>query len=339
MNTIKKVSPVKLSNNIFTFTNTKTNEKETLYHKLQNIEAEKIELMDKKMEKVKEEIELAKEKKQNMENIKAILEKLVVTGIVTLDELKSLNRSISKVENLSPEDYESLYRIFSSHSPSIDSPKNVLEKNGITLEEFNNFIKESIGKDKSTKKGVILVGLALAEYSLITNENFRYNVYYATRSEMEGIQENTYLDCSSFVFWALYNGGYNWPVISESQKDEYYTIISNESHYDKDSPVNDGKINNNFELSAWAKVNNLLHDPKEYNGKQGDFLLVNSENTKDRHIMMILEENNDNYYVLEERGNENGLILNKRPKEEIIQKGYKVVDMQPYYNDDNNKRK
>lgn len=340
MNNIIKIKSVKnLKNDLPNYTKVRSDEEKTLNYKLQNIETEKMEILDKKMEKVKEEIELAKEKRQNIENIKEIIEKIKANGTVSLDDLKSLNKSLSKIESLDPEDLEALYNVFTVHSPSVYSPKNVLENNGISLEDFNNLIREASKKNYSTSKGVILAGLALAEYSLITGENFRYSVDYATRREMTGIEENTYLDCSSFVFWALYNGGYNWPVISEDKLNEYYTITYEDNNIGRSVGYNDGIVNNNFELNAWAKINNLIHDPKEYNGTQGDYLLVNNKEINGRHIMMIIGENNDNYYVLEERGTENGLILNKRPKEEIIEKGYKIVDMQSYYNDDNNKRK
>ena len=54
--------------------------------------------------------------------------------------------------------------------------------------------------------------------------------------------------------------------------------------------------------------------------------------------MMVVDSDEEGYYVLEERGEINGLILNKRPYEEIIEKGYNIVDMQEYYENSNNKK-
>lgn len=337
MNKINKVKPLNIQANVTNSIQQRTNNN-TLYTKLQNINEDKLTEF---IEIYNENQKQYEERQKNIEKINKIKEILENSknNKSSLNDLQSLNELLSEIKNIKTDDLETLYNIFTNFTPSIDSPKNVLENNGITLEEFNNFIKKSINNNYSSSKGVILAGLALAEYSLLTGENFRYSVDYATRREINGIEENTYLDCSSFVFWALYNGGYNWPVIDKNKEDEYYTIIEEDNGESRDVSYNDGIINNNFELSAWAKINNLLHDPRQYDSNPGDYLLVNNKNTDNRHIMIVIEEENNNYYVLEERGNENGLILNKRSKEEIIEKGYKVVNMQPYYNNDNNKRK
>lgn len=338
MKTIKKVSIPELKNNLINIFKPKVNT-DTLAYKLQNFEKEQ--QMENMELFIENQAEYAKRMKnnENMKKIKEILINIINNNIATLDVLQNLNKSISEVDNLKVEDLELLYEIFKNHPASVDSPKNVLERNNISLEEFNSFLKDAVKNDYSTLKGVIIAGLALSEFSLLTGENFRYSSSLANRNQLEGIEENTYLDCSSFVFWTLFNGGYNWPTIDKNKEDEYYNIILEENNIGREVSYNDGIINNNLELNAWAKVNNLMHDPKNYNVKQGDFLLVNKPDISGRHIMMILEEDNDYYYVLEERGEENGLILNKRSKEEIIEKGYQAIDMQPYYNDENNKRK
>lgn len=257
---------------------------------------------------------------------------------ISIEDLLEYNKLITTTDFINSNLLENMLNFYKGKENNYSAPVNALNNKNITIKEFNDFIKNTISDNYKTKDGVILAGLALSEYTLITGENFRYSSSLANRTMLEGIEEETYLDCSSFVFWSLYNGGYKWPEINENQKEEYYQIISVDNSSDSSKEYNDGIINNNFELSAWAKVNKILKSPQANKANKGDFLLVNNESVSGRHIMMVVDSDEEGYYVLEERGEINGLILNKRPYEEIIEKGYNIVDMQEYYENSNNKK-
>ena len=257
---------------------------------------------------------------------------------ISIEDLLEYNKLITTTDFINSNLLEKMLNFYKGKENNYSAPVNALNNKNITIKEFNDFIKNTISDNYKTKDEVILAGLALSEYTLITGENFRYSSSLANRTMLEGIEEETYLDCSSFVFWSLYNGGYKWPEINENQKEEYYQIISVDNSSDSSKEYNDGIINNNFELSAWAKVNKILKSPQTNKANKGDFLLVNNESVSGRHIMMVVDSDEEGYYVLEERGEINGLILNKRPYEEIIEKGYNIVDMQEYYENSNNKK-
>lgn len=257
---------------------------------------------------------------------------------ISLEDLLQYNNLLIMTNSINSNYLERMMNFYKGKENNYSSPKEALNNKNIKVSQFNEFLKNTISSYYKTKKGVLLAGLALSEYSLITGENFRYSSSLANRNLLEGIEDDTYLDCSSFIFWALNNGGYKWPEVNEKQKKEYFQIIANENNSESLKDYNDGIINNNFELNAWAKVNGILKNAQTNKANPGDFLLVNKENVSGRHIMMVLDSDAEGYYVLEERGEINGLIINKRPYEEINEKGYNIVDMQEYYENDSNKK-
>lgn len=257
---------------------------------------------------------------------------------ISLEDLLQYNNLLIMTNSINSNYLERMMNFYKGKENNYSSPKEALNNKNIKVSQFNEFLKNTISSHYKTKKGVLLAGLALSEYSLITGENFRYSSSLANRNLLEGIEDDTYLDCSSFIFWALNNGGYKWPEVNEKQKNEYFQIIANENNSESLKDYNDGIINNNFELNAWAKVNGILKNVQTNKANPGDFLLVNKEDVSGRHIMMVVDSDAEGYYVLEERGERDGLIINKRPYEEINEKGYNIVDMQEYYENYSNKK-
>ena len=163
---------------------------------------------------------------------------------------------------------------------------------------------------------MVAAGLTLISgYNFATGKRLRYSqplrqVNITTNSvDQEGIvNEKFYLDCSSFAWWALYNGGFKIPVDSSNK---LYTAYTGNQE-------------------AWARNTGNL---KSYeNGQPGDFL-INSG-----HIVLIVGNYDGGYYCAEFSSPSSGAQITKRSFSDLNNLGYSLMDMESYYSDSNNVR-
>lgn len=185
------------------------------------------------------------------------------------------------------------------------------------VENFNQYIKDNVNTaGYGTRSGVVAAGLTLISgYNFATGKRLRYSqplrqVNITTNSvDQEGIvNEKFYLDCSSFAWWALYNGGFKIPVDSSNK---LYTAYTGNQE-------------------AWARNTGNL---KSYeNGQPGDFL-INSG-----HIVLIVGNYDGGYYCAEFSSPSSGAQITKRSFSDLNNLGYSLMDMESYYSDSNNVR-
>lgn len=221
-------------------------------------------------------------------------------------------------ETLDQNTLETLYETSKNVPLSNDNPNVDLGATSFkNVENFNQYIKDNINSaGYGTRAGVVAAGLSLISgYNFATGKRLRYSqplrqVNTATNSvDQEGIvNENFYLDCSSFAWWALYNGGFKIPVNSTNQ---LYTAYTGNQE-------------------AWAKNTGNLKSSE--NGKPGDFL-INSG-----HIVLIVGNYDGGYYCAEFSSPSSGAQITKRSFSELNNLGYNLMDMESYYSDSNNVR-
>ena len=283
-----------------------------------------------------EKIEKDKLDKQMNEKIEEIKSKMNNGELIKYDDLAALNELILQSDGeFSQEFLEKYNEIFIDRGDNkYESPIESLGgQEG--LDKFNETIRKMAESKNDPTKGPLYAAIALSEFTLLTGKNFRYDVDDAAREEVleyYGIKGDMYLDCSSYVFWAIHNGGYNWPTISEDDPDyeAYYNEAVNISGNTPEGPVN-----NNYEVLPWARVKGYAHDPGEGVGKSGDILSkCDGEN---RHTLMIIGTYDGGYYVLEEAGYGIGLKANKKSYDDLAVSGYQVVDMHGYYSNESNR--
>jgi len=176
-----------------------------------------------------------------------------------------------------------------------------------TVDEFNEHIKTSVEEaGYGTREGVVVAGVALiGDYIAATGKRLRYDQYTSLGgrqdSDKEGIvNENFFLDCSSFAWWAVYNGGFKLPSYPQTL-----------------SQMN------------WARGEGILKNDVS-SGKPGDFL-VNSG-----HIILIIGERENGYYCAEFTGWGTGGEITIRNMSSLS--SYQLIDMEKYYNDSSNVR-
>lgn len=221
-------------------------------------------------------------------------------------------------ETLDQNTLETLYETSKNVPLSNDNPNVDLGATSFkNVENFNQYIKDNINSaGYGTRAGVVAAGLSLISgYNFATGKRLRYSqplrqVNTATNSvDQEGIvNENFYLDCSSFAWWSLYNGGFKIPVNSTNQ---LYTAYTGNQE-------------------AWAKNTGNLKSSE--NGKPGDFL-INSG-----HIVLIVGNYDGGYYCAEFSNPSSGAQITKRSFSELNNLGYNLMDMESYYSDSNNVR-
>lgn len=187
------------------------------------------------------------------------------------------------------------------------------------LDGFNEFIKNQV-KDAGygTANGVVAAAMAFAyEYAKETgNKYFFTNDFDITmRGGTEGVVPNvTNLDCRGFVQWAVYNGGFKASEID---------------------------YRSNFQ--DWAEKNGLVNNDITA-AKPGDnFSGSGDGGIYGGHIWLVVGTFDGGYYVAEEYGHNNGLVINKYTYEEhaaaVEKYNAKLYDMSKYYNDTSNVRK
>ena len=224
--------------------------------------------------------------------------------------------------NLSEESLTDMYKISSSATVSVNTPGEDLKASGFeSVDNFNKFIKQNVEiAGYGSRAGVVAAALSLVYgYSESTGKRLRYSMDYRQVNtnnvvDQEGIvNEDFYLDCSSFAMWALYNGGYNNPLQSNGQAVTAYT----------GSQI------------TWASQAGMLTQIE--NGKPGDFL-IRHQGTQG-HIVMIIGQYNDGYYCVEFSSPEKGGLITQRTYDDLHASNYNRIDMESYYNNPSNVRK
>ena len=175
------------------------------------------------------------------------------------------------------------------------------------LAGFNSFMKSNVEKaGYGTREGVVAAIMTLAyEYPKAAGYKLFYQFPNSYRNGQEGVTYDTYLDCRAFVQWAVYNGGYH-----ASQLD-YITSFT-----------------------SWGQSNGLVKSDLS-SGQPGDIFSTDGTG----HIWIIIGRYDGGYYVAEEFGPSNGLVINKYSFENA-QAGYaaRLYDMSSYYHDSGNVR-
>lgn len=210
--------------------------------------------------------------------------------------------------SLDPAALEQYYQASENAVVSAGNPSNdLLSTDYKSVGAFNNHIKDSVNQaGYGTRNGVVAAGIALIyDYIAATNKRLRYSQPNRQDQEAEGIVNNNfYLDCSSFTWWAVYNGGFkrpSWPQTASQQN--------------------------------WAKENGYLQASTK-GGQAGDFLVRN--NGSEGHIIMILGTYDNGYYCAEFKGTAYGGVISKRDYSSLF--AYSLINMEGYYSNASNVR-
>lgn len=211
----------------------------------------------------------------------------------------------SGILNLTPEvlaEYYSLSEaaIVSPNVPATDLASTEYEN----VDGFNQYIKSQVeNAGYGTRAGVVAAGVALiGDYIKATGKRLRYSQDGRQGENKEGIaNSNFYLDCSSFAWWAVYNGGFKQPSYPQTGSQK-----------------------------TWAQGKGYLKSVDA--GQAGDFL-VNAG-----HIVMIIGSYDNGYYCAEFKGKADGGLITKRDYSALSASGYSLIDMEDYYNNADNVR-
>lgn len=227
--------------------------------------------------------------------------------------------------NFDNESLENMYTMSQAAVQSTNKPAIDLQDTQFkTVENFNQYIKDNVkNAGYGTRAGVVAAGLSLVGgYTFATGKRLRYQQaasvypeipYDRQASNVEGIvNDEFYLDCSSFVWWAVYNGGYQIPT----------------------NNTGEDVIANTWFQQNWAENNNAIGSLTE--GKPGDFLVYNKGNQG--HIVMIIGKYDAGYYVVEFSSWEEGAQINKRDFTSLENSGYELINMDQYYDNSTNVR-
>lgn len=173
-----------------------------------------------------------------------------------------------------------------------------------SLDGFNAKLKANVEKAGfGTVNGIIAAVMTLAyEYPKATGYKLFYN-YPGTREKHDGVVDGlTYLDCRAFVFWALYNGGF------EDDDLRYITGMPN--------------------------MGTVTTDVRSV--KPGDIFSTSGTG----HIWLVVGTYDGGYYAAEEFGYGNGLVINKYSYENAYSDypSASLYDMSGFYNNPANVR-
>lgn len=174
-----------------------------------------------------------------------------------------------------------------------------------SIEGLSKHIKDNVNNaGYGTRQAVVAAGVSLiGDYIRATGKRARYDQAQRHPWEVEGIiRDNLYFDCSSFAWWALYNGGFKVPTHA-------YT----------------------GDQRSWANSNGYLKTPGPGVGQGGDFLISGG------HIILIIGNYDGGYYVAHASSWTNGLKINKLDYNSA-RASYDVIDMTEYYNNSSNVR-
>lgn len=195
-----------------------------------------------------------------------------------------------------------------------------LSSKGSSLEEYNNYIKNSIDEaGYGTRAGVVAAAVSMINY-LYDNFNTKLPYYWGGESDMSyGISRNVgkynpvrsysgtpyyyeSFDCSGFTSWAVKNAGYNVYRMTVTGFD------------------NLAGSSNMCNITSTSCV-----------GKPGDFISY-----KQTHIKMIVsvDTENNRYYVAESGGS--GVTITTQPMHERGEVETSILHMDDFYNNQNN---
>ena len=144
-------------------------------------------------------------------------------------------------------------------------------------------------------------------YPKMTGYTLNYSHWYESTDEYrEGITEDIKMDCRSFAWWCIYNGGYEW-------------CIDDDGHI----------LSHSFEFLEYAQNHPEKGLIKEgyISGEPGDIALKCDD---DSHVFVIVGEYDGGYYTAEEGGESCGLIIRKRPYSELEERGYTIIDIEKF---------
>lgn len=218
---------------------------------------------------------------------------------------------------------ETLYEVSNNAPVSNTTPAVDLGATSFkTVENFNQYIKDNVNAaGYGTRSGVIAAGLSLISgYNFATGKRLRYSqpnrqINAETNNiDAEGIvNEDFYLDCSSFAWWALYTGGFKTPLFSSGSPSTAYT----------------------GNQISWAKETGSLKPVEE--GKAGDFL-IRHKSQENAHIVMIVGKDESGYYCAEFSDPDHGAQITKKTFTDLNSNGYNLIDMDKYYSNSDNVR-
>ena len=201
----------------------------------------------------------------------------------------------------------------SSNQLSGQSLGDYLIQKGSSIEQFNNEINASITQaGRGTRAGVVAAAASITSY-LSEKYNIRLpyewggghsqKIMLANGEWGSSLASPIYanaraylysgLDCSGFVSWAIYNGGYNFPISGSEDFLKYGTA-------------------HNMSSNFVAKPGDLIHHPG--------------------HIMIIIgvDESSKTYSVAEAAGGDEGMRVKKMPFKGYGTE--QIIDMSDYYN-------
>lgn len=208
-------------------------------------------------------------------------------------------------------DFEDYLNIIDSASYGSSDVAGVLSGVNSSVDQFNSHLKDMVNQAGfGTRQGVVAAGVAMSgEYAKITKQRIPYNQRLRQQPGGEGIVNSSsmYLDCSSFSFGALYNGGFNLPPII-AQTDYIY---------------------------EWASSNGMVKSISE--GQPGDFIITEGKG----HIMLIVGSFDGGYYIAHANYSPHGVTMIKLTYDQA--RSYcstlsVVIDMTSYYNNSSNVR-
>lgn len=206
-------------------------------------------------------------------------------------------------------DYEAMLAASESAPISPNSPATDLASTEYkNVDGFNQHIKDCVETaGYGTRAGVVAAGKCLvSDYIDATGYRLRYSQSSRLDSHTEGITDDTYMDCSSFAWWALYNGGFKIP-----EESCCYTVPQ----------------------LAWGLKTGIA--TQEYtDGQPGDFLIYDHGGGNYGHARLIIGTYDDGYYIAEFS---DGGQISKTPFSGIPS-DYYLFHMDSYYSDSNNVR-
>lgn len=197
-----------------------------------------------------------------------------------------------------------------------------LPSKGVSVEDYNNFIAYSVNKaGAGTREGVVTAALSITS-TLYEKFQVRLpyewggghsSMYYGIKDSWGGalaspIAENNRLykysglDCSGFVSWAIYNGGYK------------FSSMTSESF---------------LSLGTTHPMSN------DYTAKAGDLIHHYG------HIMIIVgvDESTKTYQVAEAAGGDEGIRVISMPfSGNTSSKQNNIIDMTSFYSNESNKK-
>ena len=209
-------------------------------------------------------------------------------------------------------DYEAMTKLSASVSMSHSNASEDLAgtKYG-TVEAFNQHIKDCVEQaGYGTRAGVVAAGVCLAyDYMEATGKRYRYVL--SASEKVIGIKPDSGLACSTYVWWAVLNGGFNLPETHGSRLTEAQ--------------------------ARWALENG--YNSYDYqNAQPGDFLVYSPFNGNMGHSRLIIGKNEAGLYIAEEDGGK-GASINFSSFDKLSNHHYWVVNMSDFYGNPANIRR